>query len=151
MSETERQRSLAAAQRRRRSLGLQLDVGPLAANQPVVGRLSSSPACQRRRRLDVPLPPSSGKRVPERGRPAKAASAKKKAAPAKASTPKGPSLDDRVQAFLESRPMDWFAAKEVMDAIKEPPGKAVSLAFARLCKHGRIARREDGRYAARKN
>lgn len=76
---------------------------------------------------------------------------KKKVASAKTSAPKGPSLDDRILKFLESHPMDWFTAKEVMAAIKEPPSTPSSLPFARLTRYGKIARQDDGRYAARKN
>ncbi len=104
--------------------------------------LASSYPDSLRNRLEKDTKPS------KRGRSAKAVPKKKAAPAAKPAAPKGPGLDDRIQAFLESRPMEWFTSKEVADAIREQAGPAVSLAFARLGRYGRIARQDDGRYAA---
>lgn len=68
-----------------------------------------------------------------------------------AKAPKGPSLDERILAFLRSHPMSWFTQSEIAQALKEPEnGKVVPLAFARLVRYGKVARQDDGRYAAPK-
>lgn len=85
------------------------------------------------------------KKVPKKsGRKAKAAKAK---AP-KPVGPKGPSIDDRVQAFLSAKPMEWFTPKQVADGLRETNTKSIALAFARLVRYGRIAKQDDGRFAA---
>lgn len=71
-----------------------------------------------------------------------------KAKPAKPSGPKGPSLDDRVQAFLAAKPMEWFTLRQVADGLKETNTKNLALSFARLGRYGRVAKQDDGRYAA---
>jgi hypothetical protein len=69
--------------------------------------------------------------------------------PTKGNGPKGPSPDERIQAFLGSKPLEWFTPKQVAEALKEDPSK-LSLAFARLVRYGRIAKQDDGRFAAAK-
>lgn len=71
-----------------------------------------------------------------------------KADQAKPSGPKGPSIDERVQAFLAAKPLEWFTAKEVADGLKESDMKSMGLAFARLVRYGRVAKQADGRFAA---
>lgn len=70
-----------------------------------------------------------------------------KAAP-KPAGPKGPSLDERVQAVLAAKPLDWFTMPQIAEALKETNTKNLALAFARLVRYGRIAKHDDGRYAA---
>lgn len=74
------------------------------------------------------------------GKPAKAT--------AKSAGPKGPSLDERIQAFLATKPLEWFTPNQVAEVLKEEKSKNMSLAFARLVRYGRIAKQGDGRYAA---
>ena len=61
---------------------------------------------------------------------------------------KGPTLDERIQAFLRSRPLEWFTPKQVAEALKETDSKVVGMAFARMVRFSKIAKQDDGRYAA---
>ncbi len=67
---------------------------------------------------------------------------------AKSIAPKGPSLDERIQAVLAAKPLEWFTMKQVGETLKETNAKNLVLAFARLVRYGRVAKHEDGRYAA---
>lgn len=78
----------------------------------------------------------------------KAAKARPAKTTAKNTGPRGPSLDERIQAFLAGRPLEWFQQKQVAEALKETDTKNVALAFARLVRYGRVAKQDDGRYAA---
>lgn len=93
------------------------------------------------------LAQDNGKKKPKKAK-AKGAPGKPKKAEPKASAPKGPSIDERIQVFLGSRPMDWFTPKQVAEALHETNMPTVSLAFARLVRYGKIAKQNDGRYAA---
>lgn len=70
--------------------------------------------------------------------------------PIRPTRPKGPSLDERILAFLRAKPMDWFTPQQVADAMKETNPKFMALAFARLVRYGKVAKQADGRYAAPK-
>ena len=78
------------------------------------------------------------------GKPKKPTTAKAKAS----AGPKGPTIDDRVQALLQAHPMDWFTRKHIGDALKETDARVVALALTRLVRFSRIAKGDDGRYAA---
>jgi hypothetical protein len=60
---------------------------------------------------------------------------------------KGPSLDERIQALLATRSMEWLTPDQVAEALKESNRQNLALAFARLVRYGRIAS-NDGRFAA---
>lgn len=66
----------------------------------------------------------------------------------KATAPKGPTLDDRIEAFLRSRPLEWFTPKQVAESLKETDMKVVGMAFARMVRFSKVAKQDDGRYAA---
>lgn len=55
------------------------------------------------------------KRAAQKARPAKGNGK----ATAQAISPKGPSMDDRIQAFLQTKPLEWFTAKQVAEGLKE--------------------------------
>jgi hypothetical protein len=78
----------------------------------------------------------------------RARSAKKTLAKKVAATPKGPTLDARIEAFLRSRPLEWFTPKQVAESLKETNPKVVGMAFARLVRFSKVAKQDDGRYAA---
>jgi hypothetical protein len=93
-------------------------------------------------------------RLAKEGKPSKKqrntarATSAKKAHPRKAGAPKGPTLDERIEAFLRSRPLEWFTPKQVAESLKETDMKVVSMAFARMVRYAKIAKQNDGRYAA---
>ncbi len=66
----------------------------------------------------------------------------------KAGAPKGPTLDARIEAFLRSRQMEWFTPKQVAEALNETDMKVVGMAFARMVRYSKVAKQDDGRYAA---
>lgn len=96
-----------------------------------------------RNRLSKEDKPSKKKSKPT----ARATSSKKTKGP-KASAPKGPTIDQRVEAFLRTRPLEWFTPKQVTEALKETNARVVGMAFARLVRFSKIAKQDDGRYAA---
>jgi hypothetical protein len=69
-------------------------------------------------------------------------------AASKPAGPRGPSLDERIVAFLGTKPMEWFTPAQVAEGLKESSSSNLSLAFARLVRYGRIAKQDDGRFAA---
>lgn len=73
----------------------------------------------------------------------------KKAQATKADAPKakGPTLDQRVAAFLQSHPLEWFTPKQVAESLKETDMRVVGMAFARMVRFGKVAKGGDGRYA----
>lgn len=91
---------------------------------------------------------AKGVRKTKGGTKKKARSATAKGAAAKAAGPRGPSPDERIVAFLGAKPLEWFTRAQVADALKETNSKNVALAFARLVRYGRVAKQDDGRYAA---
>jgi hypothetical protein len=60
---------------------------------------------------------------------------------------KGPTLDQRIEAFLRSHPLEWFTTKQIAESLKETDMKVVGMAFARMVRFGKIAKGDDGRYA----
>lgn len=72
----------------------------------------------------------------------------KKAHTKKAAAPKGPTLEARIEAFLRSRPLEWFTTKQVGESLKETDMKVVGMAFARMVRFSKVSKQEDGRYAA---
>lgn len=75
--------------------------------------------------------------------------AKAKASKARPSKPAaGNSIDQRFLAYLAARPSVRFTPKQVGEAFGETDPKAVGMAFARLVRHGKVARGADGLYSA---
>lgn len=104
-----------------------------------------STALRNRLAKDTTKPPKGPK---GKTRQRTTAKAKRSASTAKPSAPKGPTIDDRMLAFLSSRPLEWFTPKQVGEAVKEPNPRMVNMGFARLVRYGRVAKQADGRYAA---
>jgi hypothetical protein len=92
------------------------------------------------------------KTVKKRGSKARRGGATKKVVASKSpmvktTTPKGPTLDQRIAAFLRSRPLEWFTTKQVAESLKETDMKVVGMAFARMVRFSKVAKDDDGRYA----
>jgi hypothetical protein len=89
-----------------------------------------------------------GKKDGKRGSKARHVIASKKvASKPKAVVLKGPTLDQRIEAFLRAHPLEWFTTKQIAEALKETDMKVVGMAFARMVRFGKIAKGDDGRYA----
>jgi hypothetical protein len=88
-----------------------------------------------------------GKPTKKQAKKASRASAKKRQGK-KVSAPKGPTLDQRIEAFLRTRPLEWFTPKQVAEALQETDMKVVGMAFARMVRFSKIAKQDDGRYAS---
>jgi hypothetical protein len=44
--------------------------------------------------------------------------------------------------------LEWFTPKQVAEALKETDSKVVGMAFARMVRFSKVAKQDDGRYAA---
>ncbi len=106
-----------------------------------------SAALRNRLSKEVKKDGKSNKKRSGRARSRPVAVTKKKTATASKASPKGPTLDERIAAFLRTRPLEWFTTKQIAESLKETEMKVMGMAFARMVRFGKIAKGDDGRFA----